>query len=70
MDRAAAAGQAFQRLDELTPEAIGADTDEFAPVPYLRFDETAQSVFNESKQAPALNYGTAHIQLCRPPNRS
>jgi hypothetical protein len=23
----------------LTPDAIGAATDEFAPVPYLRFDE-------------------------------
>jgi Protein of unknown function (DUF3987) len=42
----AAAWQAFQRLDELTPESIGAATDQFAPIPYLRFDEAAQDVFN------------------------
>jgi hypothetical protein len=43
----AAAWQAFRRLDELTADAAGAATDEFAPVPYLRFDEDAQGVFNE-----------------------
>jgi Protein of unknown function (DUF3987) len=46
----AAAWQAFQQLDQLTPEAIGAATDQFAPIPYLRFDETAQGVFNEWRQ--------------------
>jgi hypothetical protein len=43
----AAAWRAFQRLVELTPDAIGAATDELAPVPCLRFDENAQGVFNE-----------------------
>ena len=47
----AAAWQAFRRLDELTADAAGAATDEFAPVPYLRFDEDAQGVFNEWRQA-------------------
>jgi Protein of unknown function (DUF3987) len=43
----AAAWRAFRLLDELTPEVIGAAKDEFAPVPYLRFDESAQGVFAE-----------------------
>ncbi len=43
----AAAWNAFQRLNELTPAVIGAEIDEFAPIPYLRFDETAQGVFVE-----------------------
>jgi Protein of unknown function (DUF3987) len=43
----AAAWRAFRLLDELIPEAIGAAKDEFAPVPYLRFDESAQGVFAE-----------------------
>ena len=43
----AAAWRAFQRLDELMPESIGAAVDEFAPVPYFRFDEAAQNVFDE-----------------------
>jgi hypothetical protein len=29
---------------------IGAVVDEFAPVPYLRFDETAQGIFGEWRQ--------------------
>jgi hypothetical protein len=47
----AAAWQAFRRLDELTADAAGAATDEFAPVPYLRFDEDAQGVFNEWRKS-------------------
>jgi hypothetical protein len=43
----AAAWQAFRRLDELTADAAGAVTDEFAPVPYLRFDEVAQGIFDD-----------------------
>jgi len=42
-----AAWGAFQRLDELTPESIGAATDQFAPTPSLRFDEAAQDAFDE-----------------------
>jgi hypothetical protein len=43
----AAAWQAYRRLDELTADAAGAASDEFAPVPYLRFDKDAQGVFDE-----------------------
>jgi putative DNA primase/helicase len=46
----AAAWNTFQRLDELTPGVIGAASDEFAPIPYLRFDGTAQGVFAEWHQ--------------------
>jgi Protein of unknown function (DUF3987) len=41
----AAAWQAFRRLDELTADAAGAATDEFAPVSYLRLDDAAQDQF-------------------------
>lgn len=41
----AAAWAAFQHVNDLTPEAVVAETDEFAPVPFLRFDEAAQGVF-------------------------
>jgi hypothetical protein len=47
----AAAWQAFQRLDKLTADAAGAETDEFAPVPYLRFDDAAQCVFDEWRKS-------------------
>jgi hypothetical protein len=47
----AKAWETFQRLDELTPEAMGAATDEFAPVPYLRFDENAQGLFSSWRRA-------------------
>jgi Protein of unknown function (DUF3987) len=46
----AAAIQAFQRLDELTPDLIGVATDQFALIPCLRFDEGAQDLFNEWRQ--------------------
>jgi Protein of unknown function (DUF3987) len=46
----AAAWKAFQRVDELTPDAIGAAADEFAPVPYVRFDDAGQGVFVEWRQ--------------------
>lgn len=36
-----------ERLDNLQPESIGADTDQFDGVPFLRFDEFAQPVFSE-----------------------
>jgi putative DNA primase/helicase len=47
----ATAWQAFRRLDELTASAAGAATDEFAPVPYLRFDEDALGVFDEWRKS-------------------
>ncbi|HEY8032038.1 MAG TPA: YfjI family protein [Methylocella sp.] len=45
-----AAWRVFQRLDELTPDSIGAAADEFGAVPYLRFDAGAQAVFNEWRE--------------------
>jgi len=42
-----AAWNTFQRLDELTPDGIGAATDKFASIPYLRFDKTAQGIFSD-----------------------
>jgi len=45
-----AAWNTFQRLDVLTPGSIGAATDKFESIPYLRFDRTAQGVFAEWHQ--------------------
>jgi hypothetical protein len=40
-----AAWATFERLDQLDPDAIGTECDPFNDVPFLRFDDTAQSVF-------------------------
>jgi Protein of unknown function (DUF3987) len=37
----------FRRLADLAPDSIKAQTDEFAPVPYLRFDEAARAIFGQ-----------------------
>jgi putative DNA primase/helicase len=42
-----AAWDAFERLDKLDPDAIGAERDEFEALPFLRFDATAQGLFSE-----------------------
>ena len=42
-----AARQCFVSFDRLQPGNIGAETDEFGTVPFLRFDEAAQSDFDE-----------------------
>lgn len=36
-----------ERMDSLYPESIGAETDPFEAVPFLRFDDAAQSLFSE-----------------------
>ena len=36
-----------ERLDNLYPETIGAETDQFEAVPFLHFDDAAQSLFSE-----------------------
>jgi putative DNA primase/helicase len=36
-----------ERMDNLRPEAIGAEIDQFEAVPFLRFDDAAQSLFSE-----------------------
>ncbi len=40
-------GKIAERLDNLHPESIGAETDKYGGVPFLRFDETAQRLFSE-----------------------
>jgi hypothetical protein len=41
------AWRVFERLDALTPEGVGAQTDPFEPIPFLRFDGGALGVFKE-----------------------
>src|SRR5262245_37973451 len=41
------AWEAFKRLDELSPEAVGTERDEFESVPVLRLDPEAQALFSE-----------------------
>ncbi len=36
-----------ERLDNLLPETIGAETDQFEAVPFMHFDDAAQSLFSE-----------------------
>ena len=40
------AWNAFKRLDALNPFSIGAEVDNFGKIPFLRFDNGAQSVFD------------------------
>jgi hypothetical protein len=47
----AAAWQAFERLDKLQPEMVGAEVDQFEPVPFLRFNDEAQSLFSSWHRA-------------------
>jgi putative DNA primase/helicase len=42
-----AVNQLAERLDKLTAFGIGAETDQFGGVPFLRFDEAAQGLFSE-----------------------
>lgn len=41
------AWRTFYMLDRLDPSSIGAQTDEFEKIPYLRFDEPAHALFAE-----------------------
>ena len=43
----AKAWETFQLLDKLEPNAIGAERDQFEPLPFLRFEDRAQGVFVE-----------------------
>ncbi len=42
-----AAFETFKRLDALDPDAIGCERDAFEPLPFLRFDNAAQGLFEE-----------------------
>jgi hypothetical protein len=41
------AWKAFQRLDEITPDSVGAASDAFEDIPSIRFDEHASGFFRE-----------------------
>ena len=43
----AKAWETFELLDKLEPNVIGAERDQFEPLPFLRFDDRAQGVFVE-----------------------
>jgi Protein of unknown function (DUF3987) len=59
------AWQTFERLDKLSPDAVSATKDPFEPIPFLRFDEEAQEIFNEWRQSfePRLRAGDLHPAL-------
>ena len=42
-----AVNQLAERLDNLDPDSIGAEADKYGGVPFLRFNEAAQSLFSE-----------------------
>jgi Protein of unknown function (DUF3987) len=42
-----AAWSTFERLDKLTADEIGASRDQFEAIPFLRFDDEAQMIFDE-----------------------
>jgi putative DNA primase/helicase len=46
-DARGAAWATFDRLDKLDPSAIEAEHDRFEPIPFLRFDDSAQGAFSE-----------------------
>ena len=46
-----AAWRCFEDFDSLLPGAIGAETDQFEAVPFLRFDEAAQADFLEWRKS-------------------
>lgn len=41
------AWRVFDHLDQLTPESVGAQRDQFEPIPFLRFDEGALTLFRD-----------------------
>lgn len=46
-DARAKAWETFELLDKLEPNAIGAERDQFEPLPFLRFDDRGQGGFFE-----------------------
>jgi putative DNA primase/helicase len=47
----AATFDTFQRLDTLDPDSIGCEHDNFEPLPFLRFDDKGQALFEEWRAA-------------------
>jgi putative DNA primase/helicase len=60
-----AAWDTFQRLADLSPAAVGAETDQFEDIPFLRFDDEAQAYFEEwrEKLERKLRSGELHLAL-------
>jgi putative DNA primase/helicase len=44
------AWETFRHLDELSPEALGAERDEFESIPFLRFDDAGAAIFKEWRE--------------------
>lgn len=59
------ANRVFEMLDELDPQAIGAGTDEYAEIPFLRFDTEGLELFREWREGwePKLRGGELHPAL-------
>jgi putative DNA primase/helicase len=60
-DARAAAWQVFERLGKLQPAEAGAEYDPFEPVPFLRFDESAQILFNEWRGAHEIKLRSGEL---------
>jgi hypothetical protein len=44
------AWESFQRLSDIEPMSVGAETDQYESIPFLRFDENAQHLFAEWRE--------------------
>lgn len=55
----------FERLSEIDPACVGAQSDSFAPIPFVRFDEGGLAVFSEWRAAHEvkLRAGDLHPAL-------
>jgi putative DNA primase/helicase len=64
-DAKRAAFATFERLDALDPDALGAERDDYTPVPYLRFSPQALEIFAEWRAAyeVKLRAGDLHPAL-------
>ena len=49
-DARKAAWQTFYRLDAMTPQSVGAEDDDFGGLPFLRFGDAAQGLFDEWRE--------------------
>jgi len=60
-----AVNQLAERLDNLDPDSIGAEAGKFGGVPFLRFDDAAQSVFSEWRAdlEPRVRSGEDHPSI-------
>jgi hypothetical protein len=56
------AWQTFERLNDLTPGSVKAETDQYETIPYLRFDKAGQGLFSEWREdlEKRLRSGSLH----------